>query len=163
VPEPFVDRTVMITGVAGALGGAMAHTFAAEVARVGVTGRKHEQSFNLPRRSARERNFVRLDVSVEAYWQSAPSGRRECGRLSVLINNAAYLAVGGFETVSVAEWRTVLDTNLTGAFFGIRAAATSMRKGAVEARRVGQPARGPRAPDTVWTTHGAEISTQRWS
>jgi len=45
------------------------------------------------------------------------------------INNAAYLAVGGVEAVALAEWRAVIETNLTGAFLGKRAAAPSMRKG----------------------------------
>jgi NAD(P)-dependent dehydrogenase (short-subunit alcohol dehydrogenase family) len=65
--DRFIDRTVMITGAAGAL-------------------------------------FVRLDVADEASWQSAVEVvERHCGPLSVLINNAAYLAVGGIETVSVKE------------------------------------------------------------
>jgi 3alpha(or 20beta)-hydroxysteroid dehydrogenase len=46
----------------------------------------------------------------------------------VLINNAAYLAVGGVETVPLDEWHKVIETNLTGALLGIRAAAPSMRK-----------------------------------
>jgi len=52
----------------------------------------------------------------------------QCGPLSVLINNAAYLAVGGVEQVPLDEWQKVISTNLTGAFLGIRAAAPSMRK-----------------------------------
>jgi 3alpha(or 20beta)-hydroxysteroid dehydrogenase len=73
--------------------------------------------------------FVNLDVADEDSWAAAVvQVESQLGPISVLINNAAYLAVGGVETVSVAEWRRVLDTNLTGAFLGIRAVAPSMRK-----------------------------------
>ena len=127
--ERFIDRTVMITGAAGALGQAMARAFAAEGARVIVTGRKDAPGHELAETIGKGAIFVRLDVTDEASWQGAIEAvERRCGPLSVLINNAAYLAVGGVETVSVGEWRAVLDTNLTGAFLGIRAAAPSMRR-----------------------------------
>jgi 3alpha(or 20beta)-hydroxysteroid dehydrogenase len=128
--DRFIDRTVMITGAVGALGKAMANAFAAEGARVVLTGRKDEQGRELAGTVGKGAIFVRLDVADEASWQNAIEVvEQRYGPLSVLINNAAYLAVGGVETVPVHEWRTVLDTNLTGAFLGIRAAAPSMRKG----------------------------------
>ena len=128
--ERFARRTVMITGALGELGRAMAVAFADEGARVVITGRKEEQGRALAASVGRESIFVALDVADEASWRGAMEAvDRQCGPLSVLINNAAYLAVGGVEIVPVDEWRKVLETNLTGAFLGIRAAAPSMRKG----------------------------------
>lgn len=129
MPERFSDRTVLITGAAGSLGEAMAHAFAVEGAKVVVTARKEEQGRQLARSIGKGATFVRLDVTDETSWKDAIEGvERDSGPLSVLVNNAAYLAVGGVETVPVDEWQKVLATNLTGAFLGIRAAAPSMRK-----------------------------------
>ncbi len=49
------------------------------------------------------------------------------GRLDCLVNNAG---VGGFapvDEISVDEWRRILDTNLYGAFWALRAAARQMK------------------------------------
>jgi 3alpha(or 20beta)-hydroxysteroid dehydrogenase len=127
--DRFTNRTVLITGSVGGLGQAMAHAFAKEGARVVVTGRKEEQGRALAGEIGNGAIFVRLDVADEASWSSAvQTVEDQLGPLSVLINNAAYLAVGGVEQVPLDEWRKVIDTNLTGAFLGIRAAAPSMRK-----------------------------------
>ena len=128
----FTDRPVLITGATGALGEALARAFAAEGARVVVAARQSHEAAGtqLAESLGNQALFVALDITDEASWAVAIAQlESQLGPLSVLINNAAYLAVGGVETVPVAEWRKVIDTNLTGAFLGIRAAAPSMRKG----------------------------------
>ena len=126
----FSGQTVMVTGAAGGLGASLAHAFAREGATVVVTGRKEKPGRELAEAIGGDACFVALDVTEEASWKNAiAETEKDKGPLSVLINNAAYLAVGGIESVPLAEWRTVIDTNLTGAFLGIRAAAPSMRKG----------------------------------
>jgi 3alpha(or 20beta)-hydroxysteroid dehydrogenase len=125
----FSGQTVMVTGAAGGLGVSMAHAFAQEGATVVVTGRKQKPGRELAAAIGESAFFVALDVTDEASWNAAISTtEKQRGPLSVLINNAAYLAVGGVETVPLAEWHNVINTNLTGAFLGIRAAAPSMRK-----------------------------------
>lgn len=74
--------------------------------------------------------FVQLDVTEEASWTAAIEKVEDrFGALPILINNAAYIAVGGVESVPLDEWQKVIETNLTGPLLGIRAAAPSMRKG----------------------------------
>jgi 3alpha(or 20beta)-hydroxysteroid dehydrogenase len=125
----FTGRVVMITGAAGGLGAAMAHAFARDGATVVVTGRKEQPGVELAKAIGGDALFVHLDVTDEASWRGAIEvTEAKRGLLAVLVNNAAYLAVGGVETVPLAQWRMVLETNLTGAFLGIRAAAPSMRK-----------------------------------
>ena len=127
--ERFSEQVVMITGATGGLGASMAHAFANDGATVVVTGRKEQQGLALATALGGDAVFVKLDVTDEASWRTAiEETERQRGALSVLINNAAYLAVGGIESVPLAQWRAVLETNLTGAFLGIRAAAPSMRK-----------------------------------
>jgi len=125
----FSDQIVMVTGAAGVLGASMSHALAKEGATVVVTGHKEKPGFELAKAIGGDAIFVNLDVTDEVSWLTALDvTEKERGPLSVLINNAAYLAVGGVQTVPLAQWRTVIETNLTGTFLGIRAAAPSMRK-----------------------------------
>ena len=125
----FSDQVVMITGAAGGLGTAMARAFAKDGATVVVTGRKEAPGLALAKEVGTRALFTQLDVTDERSWRAAiEETERQRGPLSVLINNAAHLAVGGVESVSLAEWQAVIETNLTGTLLGIRAAAPSMRK-----------------------------------
>jgi len=103
--QRFSDQIVMVTGAAGGLGASMAHALAKEGATVVITGRKEEPGLKLAKAIGGDALFVSLDVTDEAFWRNALDLTEEKrGPLSVLINNAAYLAVGGVETVALAEF-----------------------------------------------------------
>jgi 3alpha(or 20beta)-hydroxysteroid dehydrogenase len=129
--DRFAGKTVIITGAAGALGVTMARAFASEGACVVLAARPHHETeaTTLAEEIGNGSIFVALDVADEASWAAAISTiEARVGPVSVLINNAAILAVGGVEEVSLEDWRKVIDTNLTGDFLSIRAVAPSMRK-----------------------------------
>jgi 3alpha(or 20beta)-hydroxysteroid dehydrogenase len=127
--QRFIDRTVIITGAIGALGEKMVHDFAAEGAKVVIGARKEAEGMKLAKSIGEKAIFVQLDVTSEASWLEAiTKAERDFGPVSVLINNAAYLAVGTIENVPLNEWQKVIDTNLTGSFLGIRTTAPSMRR-----------------------------------
>lgn len=131
MPERFVDRTVVITGAAGALGQTMARAFAAEGARVALAAREHHagDATKLAEELGGGAFFVALDVADEASWAGAVATIEDrAGPVSVLVNNAAMIALGGVEDVKLDEWRQVIETNLTGDLLSIRAVAPSMRK-----------------------------------
>lgn len=68
-----------------------------------------------------------LDITDEVAWQSVVATAAEAGhRIVGLVNNAGVSFRHGFEGTSAADWRRVVDINLTGAFFGIRAIAPVM-------------------------------------
>jgi 3alpha(or 20beta)-hydroxysteroid dehydrogenase len=72
---------------------------------------------------------VNLDVTSESAWNGAvQTVEAQLGPIDVLINNAAYLHEGTVESIEPDAFRKVIDTNLTGAYLGIRAVAPSMRK-----------------------------------
>jgi 3alpha(or 20beta)-hydroxysteroid dehydrogenase len=125
----FTDRTVIITGAVGALGEAMVHAFAKEGANVVVAARKEAEGTKLAKGVGEKAMYVSLDVTSERSWTDAVAQvEKHFGPVSVLINNAAYLAVGSVEAVPLNEGQKVIDTNLTGSLLGIRSVAPSMRK-----------------------------------
>ncbi|WP_217562038.1 SDR family NAD(P)-dependent oxidoreductase [Streptomyces sp. GbtcB6] len=126
----FTDRTVIVTGAAGALGAAMVRRFAAEDARVVVGARRREQVTALLDELGTDRAvFARLDVTSEQDWTAAvATAEAAFGPVSVLVNNAARAIVGTTMSLTPDEFREVIDTNLVGTFLGTRAAVPSMRR-----------------------------------
>ncbi|ANZ39601.1 hypothetical protein BBK82_29710 [Lentzea guizhouensis] len=123
----FTGKTVLVTGASGALGTTLSARFARAGANTVVAARTgaDELAATLDGTAL----GVRLDVTDEQQWADAIARTEErFGPVDVLINNAAYLRVGTTESISLDEFRQVLDTNLTGALLGIRTAAPSMRK-----------------------------------
>ncbi|MDT0320424.1 SDR family NAD(P)-dependent oxidoreductase [Streptomyces millisiae] len=122
----FTGKTVLITGASGALGTTLTARFSeagantVTAARTGydqLAAQLHGPSLGVP-----------LDVTSESDWTDAiHQTEARFGPLDILINNAAYLRVGTVESIPLDEFQRVLDTNLTGALLGIRAAAPSMR------------------------------------
>jgi NAD(P)-dependent dehydrogenase (short-subunit alcohol dehydrogenase family) len=68
---------------------------------------------------------VRSDESVGAFVEAALASR---GRVDALVNSAAYGLIGSLEEASIAEARTLLDTNLFGAVRAVRALLPHFRK-----------------------------------
>jgi NAD(P)-dependent dehydrogenase (short-subunit alcohol dehydrogenase family) len=68
-----------------------------------------------------------LDLTRSADVQPAIAALAgELGGLAVLVNNAGRGATTPFLDIELAEWRDVLDVNLTGAFLAAQAAARQM-------------------------------------
>jgi 3-oxoacyl-[acyl-carrier protein] reductase len=68
---------------------------------------------------------VRRQEEVDAFVAATA---RDLGRLDCLVNNAGLGAFGAVDELTGEQWREVLETNLSGAFYGIRAAAPVMRR-----------------------------------
>ncbi|MER7178874.1 SDR family NAD(P)-dependent oxidoreductase [Streptomyces hyaluromycini] len=126
----FTDKTVIVTGAAGALGAGMVRRFAAEDARVVVGARRREQVTALLDELGTDRAvFAQLDVTSEQDWTAAiATAEAAFGPVSVLVNNAARAIVGTTMSLTPDEFREVIDTNLVGTFLGTRAAVPSMRR-----------------------------------
>lgn len=125
----FEGKCVLITGAVGGIGEAAVRAFAREGASVAVASRHADDGEKLAKSVGNKSVAVALDVTSQPNWKEAVEAVEQAiGPISVLVNNAAYLATGGVETVSLEDWRKVLDTNLTGALLGMRAVVPSMRQ-----------------------------------
>jgi NAD(P)-dependent dehydrogenase (short-subunit alcohol dehydrogenase family) len=111
-------RTALVTGSTSGIGRAIAIAFAAEGARVIVTGRRVENGEKVVaeiQERGGDARFVASDLSDGAGVSALAVAATEAagGRIDVLVNNAAAL-VGGSATVDTPESLidTVLDTNI---------------------------------------------------
>ncbi|MFJ8541799.1 SDR family NAD(P)-dependent oxidoreductase [Streptomyces sp. NPDC093586] len=126
-------QVALVTGAGGGIGRGIALRFAEEGAAVALhcrTGvraareavariRGHGGRAVVLRADLTDEDACRRLVEEAADWGG--------GRLTALVNNAGVQPVRELAGMTAAEWRTVVDTNLTGVFACTQAAAGIMR------------------------------------
>lgn len=128
----FEDKSVLVTGGTGALGGAVVREFLKEGATVTVLYR-NEPSLKALRESLGELAWpldaLRAELTHEQEVSDALRATIERrGRLDVLVNVAGgYLGGVSLERLSTSDWDRVLDVNLRSTFYVCRAAVPYMR------------------------------------
>ncbi|MBV8888169.1 MAG: glucose 1-dehydrogenase [Alphaproteobacteria bacterium] len=119
-------RVAVVTGGNGGIGLGMAQALAGAGAAVIIAARdrtKSETAVAALEQSGASAAFVPLDVAQEESCRAMVAATLErFGRLDILVNNAGMSIRKAPETYESAEWRAVLETNLTGAFLCTQAA-----------------------------------------
>jgi meso-butanediol dehydrogenase/(S,S)-butanediol dehydrogenase/diacetyl reductase len=118
-------RVAVITGGGTGIGAATARRFAAEGAKVIVTGRRPEPLEEV----AREAGGLAVpgDVADEDHARKAIAAATQAfGGLDILVANAGLGYGGAAADVDDERWARTLDVNLTGAFRFARAAIPAM-------------------------------------
>lgn len=128
----LAGQVAFVTGGATGIGLAIARALGARGATVAIFGRNQDRAGaaveSLRAAGHAARAFaadVSDTVSVEAAFGAALA---ELQRVDVLVNNAGLARDGAFMRMSDAQWREVLETNLTGAFRCCREVVRPMMK-----------------------------------
>jgi len=127
------DKVAIVTGSTKGIGLAIAERLLATGARVLVSARKPEEVESVgrklekqnPGRVAWRACDVRREADVEALFLAADEA---FGALDILVNNAGVGMTRKLEETTLAQWNTVLETNVTGVFLCARAAIPRMRR-----------------------------------
>ena len=124
-------KVAIVTGAARGIGAATAKRFVEEGARVLLADRRSDEGEALTEALGASHpdaaRFVRLDVTSEADWHAAVAAADEAfGGIDVLVNNAGTIRVKPLAETDLDTFRKVLDTNLVGAFLGLRAVTDGM-------------------------------------
>jgi meso-butanediol dehydrogenase / (S,S)-butanediol dehydrogenase / diacetyl reductase len=121
------DKGVVITGGAGGIGAATAARFLEEGSRVVALDRDEDACRRLAATLPGLKGYVVCDVTAEeALAVAFDQVQRLLGRLDVLINNAGISRRHPFLEITAADWREVVEVNLTGLFFAAQEAARRM-------------------------------------
>lgn len=125
-------RVAVVTGGNGGIGLGMGRGLAEAGAAVVVAARNREKSARAVaelRGLGAQAEAIEVDVADEASVDALVKGTvARFGRLDVLINNAGINIRKPAESLALAEWRQVIDTNLTSAFLSSRACHPIMKK-----------------------------------
>ncbi|MBI2156041.1 MAG: glucose 1-dehydrogenase [Candidatus Rokubacteria bacterium] len=129
----LTGKVAIVTGGNGGIGLGMARGLAAAGARVVVAARNQDKSraavAELAKLGGAAPLAIAVDVTDEASVTALVRGTVEnCGRLDILVNNAGTNIRKPPHELSLAEWRQVLDTNLTSAYLCSHAAHPELKK-----------------------------------
>jgi NAD(P)-dependent dehydrogenase (short-subunit alcohol dehydrogenase family) len=122
MPQPAVPQPVfLVTGGAAGIGAGIARRLAADGAQVVVADRKRAQIAGA--------RCVLCDISDEAEVSSLVTGIANVeGALHGLVCNAGFMIRKPIAQLELAEWNSVLATNLTSSFLLARAAEALLRR-----------------------------------
>lgn len=128
----LTGKVAIVTGGNGGIGLGMARGLARAGASVVIAGRNQAKSES----AAREVEALgarALAIAVDVTDKNAVAGMVEAtlttfNRLDILINNAGINIRNPAHTLSLDDWHSVIDTNLTSAFLCAQAAYPAMKK-----------------------------------
>jgi 3-oxoacyl-[acyl-carrier protein] reductase len=126
-------KSAIVTGSTKGIGRAIAEALLEAGARVAVSARDEvevsaagkELSLAHPKRVLAYRCDVRREGDVTALFEET---ERAFGGVDILVNNAGVGLFRNLEDMSLEQWNSVIETNLTGVFLCSRAAIPRMRK-----------------------------------
>src|SRR5262245_58221767 len=116
------SRVILITGANGGLGQAIAKSFLTESPNNRVwlgVHKNRSHADGLAKQFGDRCECVDLDVTQSLAWQAAVElVVLRHGRIDVLVNNAGRHEDALLATMPVENWKSVMATNLEGAFHG---------------------------------------------
>jgi 2-deoxy-D-gluconate 3-dehydrogenase len=115
-------KVAIVTGGNRGIGLGMARGLARAGARVVVAARDEEKSAAAVRELGGDTLALGVDVSSEQSVNALiAQAVQRCGHIDILVNNAGINIRKPVQDLSLDEWRSVMDTNLTSAFLCSRA------------------------------------------
>lgn len=125
----FTDKTALITGASGGIGGAIARAFHRLGATVGLSDMRREGMEALADELGERVHLFTCNLAEpEAASNLAEEAEKAMGRIDILINNAGLTRDTLALRMKDEDWQLVLDVNLTAAFRLARACLRPMMK-----------------------------------
>lgn len=128
--QRFQDKTVIVTGGGGGIGGATARRFAAEGAKVAVfdmNPASAEKVASAIREGGGQAAAFQCDITDRAQVDAAIAATEaQLGPVAVLVNNAGWDVFKPFVKTMPAEWDKLIAINLTGALHMLHAVLPGM-------------------------------------
>lgn len=129
------NKVALITGGTKGIGFGVAQSLLAQGINVAITGRSTEKSMEaaqLLNGSGNDSVYaigIAADVrDYESQRQAVEAVLKEFGQLDFVIANAGLGHFGSIEDISIQQWQETIDTNLTGAFFTLKASLDAIIK-----------------------------------
>ena len=121
-------KIALISGGARGMGASHARLLVDEGAKVVIGDILDDAGQALAAELGDSVRYVHLDVTDYAQWENAvKTAVDEFGGLDIVVNNAGIANFSPIEDYSVEAWNTIIAINLTGVFYGIKAAIPALK------------------------------------
>lgn len=123
------DKVIIITGSSRGIGYSFAKYLSDEGAHIVIIGRNQETATAAAEKLPTKSIAVRCDISSEAdAIAMVEIVMATFGKIDVLINNAGIFPVKTFSAMTLEDWKSVIDIDLTGTFIATHAVYKVMEK-----------------------------------
>ncbi len=123
------DKTALVTGATGGIGGAIARAFHNAGATVAISGRQTDKLSVLASELGERVHVLPCDLAnKEQVGALVDQAVEKMGRLDILVNNAGLTKDNLFMVMKDDQWDDVIAVNLTSTFMLMRAAARHMMR-----------------------------------
>ncbi|WP_158963042.1 SDR family oxidoreductase [Myroides fluvii] len=125
------DQVVYITGGTKGIGKGIAQALLAAGYRVAISGRSLAEVERVARELGTSDQVLALASNVTQYEDEVKAVAQiveKFGRLDVVIANAGVGIFASIEELSIDDWNTMIDTNLTGVFHTLKATVAQLKQ-----------------------------------
>jgi NAD(P)-dependent dehydrogenase (short-subunit alcohol dehydrogenase family) len=133
--ESIQNKVALITGGSKGIGYGVAQSLMEKGVHVVVTSRSedaaNEAATALNAQSTTKAKAVGIAADVrnfESQENAVTKTIAQYGQLDIVIANAGLGRFGSIENLSVEDWQAVIDTNLTGVFYSIKAGVNALKQ-----------------------------------
>jgi glucose 1-dehydrogenase len=164
--RPLKGQKALVTGANSGIGEAVARALAAGGADVVVNYVTRPEDAERVVAALEAQGVaamaIRADVSREAEVRSMFEAMRAAwGTIDILVSNAGLQRDAALVDMTLEQWNTVLEVNLTGTFLCVREAAREMIRRGPDPRAPAPPARSSASPRSMSAFPGPGTSTTR--
>jgi 3-oxoacyl-[acyl-carrier protein] reductase len=125
----LTDKTALVTGATGGIGGAIAKALHRQGATVAISGRQQDKLDKLASELGTKVHVVPCDLGNKTQVAKlVDEATAKLGRLDILVNNAGLTKDNLFMVMKDEQWDEVIAVNLTSTFMLMRAAARGMMR-----------------------------------
>ncbi|MDX1472239.1 MAG: SDR family oxidoreductase [Flavobacteriaceae bacterium] len=128
-------KVALITGGTKGIGYGIAQSLLNEGVHVAITGRDEkstqQKADELNTKGTKSAKAIGLGADVRSFDDQKKVVTKilnEFGKLDIIIANAGIGHFGSIEELDIEQWNDVIDTNLTGAFYSIKAGVEALKK-----------------------------------
>jgi len=128
------NKVALITGSTSGIGLGIAHVLAAEGYHIVLNGFGDAAEIEKTRKGTEDKFgikclFVGADVTnYDSVTAMIAEGETKLGSVDIIVNNAGVQFVSPVDEFPLDQWSKILNINLNGVFYGIRAALPGMKK-----------------------------------
>ena len=125
----LTDKTALVTGATGGIGGGIARALHKQGATVAISGRQADKLEKLAAELGSRVHVLPCDLANKAQVAKLiDEAIAKLGRLDILVNNAGLTKDNLFMVMKDEQWDDVIAVNLTSTFMLMRAAARAMMR-----------------------------------